>query len=166
MGIFDIVGDLADGAKEGLKWGLIIIIALVMIFGLIIPLFQSGMPQDTAEDLKDIVIDQAPELLKLGIQYCDAKDIAINEILITGIHVSMLLNAEGQTKEILNKWVVTEKVTACEVAILDNILSKEGTEKIWRNQIGMAKAMKNIQGCTLIACADEYGIIEYLEDDE
>jgi len=158
-----IIGDLADAGGEGLKWGVIVVVAILLIFGVAIPFFQSGMIQDSAKDIKDIAIDQAPILLKAGIDYCDAKNITINEILINGINDGMILNAKGQAKEILDKWVITEKVTACEVAMLDDILQKEGTEKIWRNQIGLTKAMKNIQGCTLIACADEYKIIEYLK---
>ncbi len=160
MGIID---DLSDAISAGLKWAIILIVALLLIFGVLIPIYQNGMVQDSAEDIKDIAIEQAPNLLKTGIDYCEAKDIGINEILISGIHDQMLLNAEGKAKEILDKWVITQKVTACEIAILDDILEKDGTEKIWRNQIGLTKAMKNIQGCTLITCIDEYKIIEYLK---
>lgn len=158
-----IISDIGDGLGLGLKYGLLGIVALVLIFGVVIPLFQNGVIQDNAEDIKDIAIEQAPNLLKAGIDYCEVKDIGINDILISGIHDQMLLNAKGNVKEILNKWVITQKVTACEVAILDDVLEKDGTEKIWRNQIGLTNAMKNIQGCTLIACVDEYKIIEYLK---
>ncbi|MEX0861593.1 hypothetical protein [Nitrosopumilus sp.] len=158
-----IISDIGDGLGLGLKYGLLGIVILVLIFGVIIPLFQNNVIQDNAENIKDVVIEQAPNILKAGVDYCEAKDIGINQILISGIHDQMLLNAKGKAKEILDKWTITQTVTACEVVILDDVLQKDGTEKIWRNQIGLTQAMKNIQGCTLIACIDEYKIIEYLK---
>ncbi len=148
--------------------GIVIGIGIVVIVLVFNTLAQSNLPEQSkeiGENLYETGKDIAPELLKAGILYCDVKNISIDDILISGIHDQMLLNAKNQTKEILNNWIITEKVTACEVAILDYILLKEGTEKVWRSQIGIGKAMKNIQGYTLIACTDEYKIIEYLEDD-
>ena len=123
-------------------------------------MWQQGTVQDTGEYL----IDKAPEILDSGLAVCKAQDIAVNAILTTAIHNEMLLNTKGQTKEILLNWRTTQEVTACQVAILDDLLSKEdGTHKIWRNQLGLTKAMKNIQFCTLIECEEEYGLIDYFE---
>ena len=154
-----IISDIFDGIEKGIQIVIVVILILVVLF-VISYVWQQGIIQDTGKYL----IDKTPELLDSGLAVCKAQDIAVDSILTIAIHDGMLLNTKGQTKDILSSWKTTQEVTACQVVILDDLLSKEdNTHKIWRNQIGLTKAMKNIQFCTLIECAEEYKIIDYLE---
>jgi hypothetical protein len=110
--------------------------------------------------------ESVPVLLEIGGIYCNVDDFILDEINTSVINFEMKTKVNSEELRILSNMEMSGNGTACQVAILDDMLPNSETGDTIRNQIGIKKAMKNIKGCTLIACADEYNIIKYLEDEK
>jgi len=122
----------------------------------------SNAIQTSAESLKD----STPSLLEDGKTACNLDEIVIDSMNVMGYHNPMMKNLEDNQEALLimEKWIRTQETTACEIAAMNDILPKDQTGKIWRNQLGIKSAMKNLKDCTVIDCIEEYGLIEILED--
>lgn len=116
--------------------------------------------QTNAGSFKDI--DYA-SLLKAGQTACNIDKIVLSEMKKSGVHDLMLINVGEKEQGILLDWVNDDKLSRCDVAILNDMFPNDSTGNVWRNQIGINKAMKNIQACTILDCIEEYGLIEILE---
>lgn len=147
-------------------------IVLVVIFGAVIPIWQSGTIDDNAENVSDAIQTTAESvkaidysgLLKSGQTACNIDDIVLEKILYDGIHEGMFNNVGWTERAILLDWNANKTATACDVAILNDMFSKNENGNVWKSQLGMKSAMKNVQACTIVECIDEYGLIELLDD--
>lgn len=147
-------------------------IVLVVIFGAVIPIWQSGTIDDNAENVSNAIQTTAESvkaidysgLLKSGQTACNIDDIVLSEMKKSGVHDLMLLNVGEREQGILHDWITYDELSRCDVAILNDMFPKDSTGNVWRNQIGINKAMKNIPACHILDCMEEYGLIEILED--
>ena len=121
---------------------------------------------DTGEIIYETGKENTSTLLKVGEIVCDVDDFILDEINTSMINFEMKTKVDSDALRILSNMEKSGNTTACEVAILDDMLTNSENGDNLRNQIGIKKAMKNIKGCTLIACIDEYEVIKYLDDEK
>lgn len=154
-------------AKEITPWGALgLLIALIAIWS------SGAFDQDDAETVSNTIQTSAESikdidysgLLDAGKTVCNIDEILVEKILFNGIHDGMYNNVGLTEIKILNNWQVNQTATACEVAILDDMFFKNENGNVWKSQLGMKSAMKNVQACTIVECIDEYGLIELLDD--
>jgi hypothetical protein len=117
--------------------------------------------QTNVDSIKDI---DYSGLLDAGKTICNIDNVLVEKILFDGIHEGMFNNVGWTERAILLNWNENQTATVCEIAILDDMFSKNENGNVWKNQLGIKSAMKNVQACTIIECVDEYGLIELLED--
>jgi hypothetical protein len=132
-GAFDSIGNNAENVSDAIQTG--------------------------AESIKEI---DYSSLLEAGKIACNIDDIVLEKILYNGIHEGMLNNVGGTERAILLDWNANKTATACDVAILNDLFTKNQNGNVWKNQLGMKSAMKNMPACTIVECVDEYDLIELL----
>ena len=121
--------------------------------------------ENTVQDNAETVVNVMPDLVNAGQTLCNLDEIVLSEINSNAIYDEMLLNTEGHTNDILMKWAMTERVETCEIVLLNELLTHEGNDKVYRSQLGIKNAMKG-QLCTALQCFDEQGGLSYLITDE
>jgi len=150
------------------------VIGGILLFGVVIPIWQMGILKDNAENVSDAIQTGAENikdidysnLLEAGKIACSIDEIVISEMKKSAVHQEMLLNVGEREQGILHDWITYDELSRCDVAILNDMFPNDSTGNIWRNQIGISSAMKNIQACTIVECVDEYGLIELLKKEE
>lgn len=121
---------------------------------------------DGGETVYEIGKENAPALLEVAKIYCDVDDFILEEINTSMINFDMKTKVGSGELRILTNMEMNGNATACQIAILDDMLPNSETGNTIRDQIGIKKAMKNIKGCTLVECVDEYDVLTYLEDEK
>jgi hypothetical protein len=121
--------------------------------------------EDTGEFVYETVKETAPLVLEVGETVCNIDDIILDEIETSVINFNMKSQISNEALRHITNMANRGNATACEVAILDDMFSDSKNDITMKSKLGISKAMKNIKGCTLIACADEYQVMKYLKDE-
>ncbi len=168
--------------------GLKIIIPIIVVFGgIAIGLYALSSVGPTLYDNKDdyielgentaeVLVDAGeilietgketlPLVLEVGETVCNIDDIILDEIQTSVINFEMKSQVSSDALRHMTNMEMHGNATACEVAILDDMLSDSKNGNVIKSKLGITKAMKHIKGCTLIACADEYQVMKYLKDE-
>lgn len=172
--IFEAIGQIFEAIGTIGKIG-VVIFAVIMIFLALYDNKEEYVEQgektaeiisDAGEMIYETGKENAPELLKIEKIYCDVDDFILDEINTSLINFDMKSKVGSDELRILTNMQMSGNATACQIAMLDDMLPDSEKGETIRNQIGIKKAMKNIKGCTLVECIDEYDVITYLEDEK
>ena len=100
----------------------------------------------TTPVVADSLIDTAPGFVDVGITYC-----AIPDLVLEAIQPFMLNNVDNKTRDILLKIKDEEKITSCEIKILDDNLTP-----IYKSNLNYKSINPKVLGCNLLDCVEKY----------
>ena len=104
-----------------------------------------AMIEDITPVIEDAIEDNAQTFVDAGKVLCDP-----SSLVLDAIRPYMLLNVNNETRDVLLKIKDDQKITSCEIKILD-----ENLTPIYKSNLNFKSINPKVLGCNLIDCVEK-----------